>query len=376
MKLTLIPFKLLRYKLARVGLCSPGIPLVITFSITNRCNSRCKTCFIWKAPKIFEELSLDEIEKIFRNIGKIYFLNISGGEPFLREDLPEIIRLAKKYLSPNIIHIPTNGIAIALIEKQVREILEILDDKAVLTIKISLDGVGEKHDEIRGVKGNFEKAMETYRRLSKLKEKYPNFHLGINTIISKLNVDYLDEIVAFVRKLRPDSFVTEVAEIRSELFNIESDITPDPETYEKLIRKFMARVKEDLKYKHSISLLTDASRLIYYEYVIRILKEKRQVLPCYAGITNVHINPYGDVWPCCVLGYEKSMGNLRNFNYDFKKLWNSEQAEDVREFIRSGRCYCPLANQAYFNMILSPIATLKIIETLFSVGIQRFLSKD
>ena len=366
MRLIWIPIRILRYRLARAGLCSPGSPLVLTFSVTNRCNSRCKTCYIWKAPaRVSEELSLDEIELIFKSMDRLYFLNISGGEPFLREDLTEIIRLAKKYLSPNIIHIPSNGIAVDLIEKRVKEILEVLSDgKTTLTIKLSLDGVGKRHDEIRGVKGNFDRVIETYRRLSKLKEKYPYFHLGINTIISKFNVDHLDEIVEFVKKLKPDSFVTEVAEIRSELFNLQSDITPDPETYEMLIRKFMARTKHDLKYKRSISRLTDVSRLVYYEYVIRILREKRQVLPCYAGITNAHLNPYGDVWPCCVLGYEKSMGNLRDFDYNFKELWNSEQANTVRNYIKSGKCYCPLANQAYFNMICSLTATLKIIKKL------------
>ena len=339
---------------------------MLTFSVTNRCNSRCKTCNIWRAPvKESEELNLDEIERIFRSMDDLYFLNISGGEPFLREDLVEIIRLAKRYLSPNLIHIPSNGLATNLIERRVKEILEVLSNsKTILTIKLSLDGVGERHDEIRGVKGNFIRVMKTYKRLSKLKEEYPNFHLGINTIISKFNVDHLDEIVNYVKQLKPDSFVTEIAENRSELFNLQDDITPDPETYEMLIRRFMARVRDDLKYKRSISKLTDASRLVYYEYVIRILKERRQVLPCYAGISNIHINPYGDVWPCCVLGYEKPMGNLRDFDYNFRRLWRSKQANAVRAYIKSGKCYCPLANQAYFNMICNLIATLRIAKTI------------
>jgi MoaA/NifB/PqqE/SkfB family radical SAM enzyme len=368
LRLIQIPLRILRYRLARAGVFSAGTPLVLTFSVTNRCNSRCKTCNIWKASsRDSEELSLDEIKLIFTSMDKLYFLNISGGEPFLREDLVETIRLAKKYLSPNLVHIPSNGLAVDLIERRVKEILEVLSgSKTMLTIKLSLDGVGERHDEIRGVKGNFDRVMETYRRLSKLREEYPNFHLGINTIISKFNVECLNEIVEYVRQLMPDSFVTEIAENRSELFNLQSDITPDPETYEMLIQSFVAKVKDDLKHKRSISKFTDASRLVYYGYVIRILKEKRQVLPCYAGISNAHLNPYGDVWPCCVLGYEKSMGNLRDFNYNFKRLWNSEQANAVRSFIKISKCYCPLANQAYFNMACNLTATLKIFETLIS----------
>lgn len=95
----------------------------MTFSVTNKCNSRCKTCNIWRAPvKGLEELSLDEIESTFKSMDPLYFLNISGGEPFLREDLAEIIRLAKRHLSPNIIHIPSNRLAVDLIERRVKEI--------------------------------------------------------------------------------------------------------------------------------------------------------------------------------------------------------------------------------------------------------------
>lgn len=374
MKLVWIPLKILRYKLAKAEILSAGSPLVLTFSVTNKCNSRCKTCNIWRAPtRDSEELSLHEIELIFKNMDELYFLNLSGGEPFLREDLVEIISLAKKYLSPNIIHIPSNGLAVDLIERRVKEILEVLSgSKTILTVKLSLDGVGERHDEIRGVRGNFIRVMETYKRLSKLREEYPNFHLGINTIISKFNVDCFDEIVEFVRQLKPDSFVTEIAENRSELFNLQDDIAPDPRTYEVLIRRFMAKIKDDLKYKRSISKITDASRLVYYEYVIKLLNEKRQVLPCYAGISNAHLSPYGDVWPCCVLGYEKPMGNIRDFDYNFKKLWNSERAKAVRNYIKSGYCYCPLANQAYFNMICSPTAMLKIVKIIVSTWVKRY----
>jgi MoaA/NifB/PqqE/SkfB family radical SAM enzyme len=355
----------LRYRLARSGIVNVGMPLVITFSVTNRCNSRCKTCNIWKNPnKSSEELTLSEIEKIFKSVGKLYFLNLSGGEPFLRNDIVDIIRLGQRYMSPNLVHIPSNGLLTDVIEKRVQEILENLSKKTFLTIKLSLDGVGVAHDQIRGIDGNFSKVTETYARLDKLRQRYPNFHLGLNTITSKFNLDHLDGIVEFARSLNPDSYVTEVAENRSELFNTTDDITPDGETYKKLILQFRESAKQNLKSRRSISRYTEASRLVYYDYVAKILSEKRQVLPCYAGLSNAHLSPFGDVWPCCILAYNQTLGNLRDFNCDFRKLWMSTKAKEVRKYIKDGNCYCPMANQSYSNMLCSTTAMAKVAKNL------------
>jgi MoaA/NifB/PqqE/SkfB family radical SAM enzyme len=100
--------KTLQYRATRAGLLKPGKPITLTFSVTAACQSRCKTCNIGleyrKDPKRKEkDLKLDEIEKIFRSLGHIYFLNISGGEPFLRKDLPEIVELACRFLKPKIL---------------------------------------------------------------------------------------------------------------------------------------------------------------------------------------------------------------------------------------------------------------------------------
>ncbi len=365
MRYNQILLRVIRYRFARMGLASVGMPLVLTFSVTNKCNSKCKTCNIWKKPdRSSEELNLEEIETIFRSIGKLYFLNMSGGEPFLRNDLLDIIRLSERYLYPNLVHIPSNGLLTDLIEQRVKEILETISSKTFLTIKLSLDGVGELHDEIRGVKNNFLKVTETYSRLSNLRQKYPNFHLGFNTITSKFNLNHLDEIIDYARSLKPDSYVTEIAENRSELFNLPDDITLDAETYQKLILSFRENTRQNLKSRRSISKYTEASRLVYYDYVVRILNEKRQVLPCYAGLSNAHLNPFGEVWPCCILAYTQSMGNVRDFGCDFKKLWNSNRAQTVRTYIKDGNCYCPMANQSYSNMLCSMTAMAKVAKNL------------
>jgi MoaA/NifB/PqqE/SkfB family radical SAM enzyme len=161
-----------------------------------------------------------------------------------------------------------------------------------------------------------------------------------------------------------DSYISEIAEQRSEMFNQSDPITPSVQEYEDAIRLFSQESRKHLSQAGNLGRRTGAFRLIYYDLVIRILREKRQVLPCYGGISNVHISPYGDVWPCCVLGYEKSMGLLKDADYDFYKIWRSERAKNVRRYIQSGNCWCPLANQAYSNMLMSPSTLVKVIAVM------------
>ena len=152
----------------------------------------------------------------------------------------------------------------------------------------------------------------------------------------------------------------EVAEERSELFNFGSGITPSPKKLRDKLGETVKYLKAKSRNVQGISKLSLAFRLRYYELIPQILESKKQVIPCMASFASCHINPYGELWPCCVLGYEKSMGNLRNFDYDFKKLWKSEKAESIREFIRGGYCSCPLANAHYTNLLLNPKEAIRI----------------
>ena len=356
------------YRLSHAGLINPPGPINLTLSVTNMCQSRCKTCSIWRIymddrSRFSDEMTLNEIERAFESIGEVYFFNISGGEPFLRRDLPQIVAAAIKYLKPAVIHTPTNALMPRKIEETVVEILEIIrasGREIPFTIKPSFDAVGKKHDEIRGVAGNFDKVLDTLGRLKRLQKTYPNLEVGVGTIISKFNLDHIEETANYARQLNVDSYISEIAEQRTELFNTGQPITPNPFEYEKAIKTFNSCLAHGDISDNKVSAMTLAIRQVYYSYALKIMKEQRQVLPCYAGIANVHISPYGDVWPCCVLGYDKSMGNLRDHDYDFNKIWHSETASDVRHHIADGKCHCPLANQAYSNILCSPAAVLKV----------------
>lgn len=346
-------------------------PMTLTYSVTAACQSRCKTCQIGKMfcqdpTRPQKDLKLDEIEKIFKSMKPVYFFNMSGGEPFMRDDLPEIVELACKYLKPRVVHTPTNAILSDKIIKNTERIVQIVrnyDSSVPVTVKPSIDGVGDKHDEIRGVKGNFKCLLNTIEGLKVLEEKYDNFHLELGTVISNFNIDDLDEIEDFVHSLGVESYRNEVAECRTEFFNLQDPITPPADVYQRLIKDFAHKVEDNIGKKKKLAKTTEAMRVVYYSIAGKILEEKRQVIPCYAGVSNVHINYDGGVWPCCVLGYNQEMGNLREYDYDFQKLWYSQKAKEVRKYIKEKNCACPLANQAYSNELMH-------LPSLFKAGVK------
>ncbi len=319
------------------------LPMNLTFSITNRCNSHCKTCHIYQ--KKSEELSLDEWRQIFHSLGKApFWTTFSGGEPFLRSDFFELARSLYEQCHPSIINIPTNGLLSDRIMGVVKQIADYCRTSQIV-INLSLDDVGENHDAIRGVPGNYEKAAQTFKALKGL--GMPNLSVGIHTVISKFNVKRISDIFENIMTLQPDSYVTEIAEERVELDNIGSDITPDFEEYAAAVDFLTRALGKD--HLNRVGRMTRALRLEYYNLVKRILREKRQVIPCYAGFASAQISPDGDVWMCCVKA--EPIGNLREAGYDFSKVWLSEKAKSIRREIKGAKCYCPLANATYTSML-------------------------
>ncbi len=350
----------------RHGLSKPPHPINVTFSVTGNCQSRCKTCFIWKDSNhkdTSSDLDLPTIERLFRSIGWTYFFNVSGGEPFLRKDLAEIVRLACRHLRPAVVHIPTNAIMPERVEETTEKILEIIREEApgtVLTIKPSFDGIGEQHDDIRGVPGNFEKLLDTLERLKALRERFEYLHVGVGTVVSRFNQDNFEDIMSYAGTLGVNTYINEIAEEREEFFNLGSGITPDEDSYRKIMLTFKKNVRSSMKGMKLLSRITTAMRLIYYDLAADILRENRQVIPCYAGILNVHINSDGEIWPCAVLAYNGQMGRVDS-DTGFLDVWNSKEAAQIRKSIKAGECACPLANQAYSNILMDPRSLVKTI---------------
>jgi sulfatase maturation enzyme AslB (radical SAM superfamily) len=311
---------------------------------------------VWLLPN--DDLTLPEWDRVFESLGRApYWFTFSGGEPTLRKDLPEMVASAYRHCRPGIINIPTNGIQHRVIPGRVEQVLRAAPRSEVI-INLSLDGVGQLHDELRGVRDNWSHAMRTYAALKQLKQQYKHLTVGIHTVISNFNVDAFPALCDYVqRELKPDSFITEIAEERVELDTVGLGITPNAEKYTVAIDALHESMR-DLQLT-GVAEVAQAFRRQYYELVKRTLREQRQVIPCMAGVASAQIAPNGDVWTCCVRA--QSMGNLRDHGYDFGSVWRTGKADQLRRSIKAGECYCPLANAAYTNMLTHTPTVTKVV---------------
>ncbi|MBU1864475.1 MAG: radical SAM protein [Candidatus Omnitrophica bacterium] len=322
------------------------LPLSLTLRVTNTCNLQCKMCNIWKhnAPS---ELTLQEYTKIFQSIkGKILWVTFDGGEPFLRDDIDEIVVLAYQYIQPHVINILTNGTLPHIIIDKVSTLAQKCPDTHII-VNISIDGIGQQNDEIRGCSGITERVLQTYYGLKNL--SYSNLSIGINTTISKFNVSHIADIIKYCLSLKPDSYVLEIAEQRAEFYNIHDDVRPSLteclESLDILQRELKQKVFK--RYGKIVNIL----RRHYYTFVKKTLQKKKRIIPCLAGTASARLLPNGDIWCCGVR--EKPMGNIRYEGYDFKKIWLSECSDRIRKEIQTETCYCTAVNPYYTNRACS-----------------------
>lgn len=346
------------------------LPVNITVSVSYRCNSRCKTCNVWLLPN--DDLTLSEWDRVFESLGgSPYWFTFSGGEPTLRKDLPQMVGSAYRHCKPGIINIPTNGIQHKVIPGRIEAVLQAAP-KAEVIINLSLDGLGLKHDAVRGVRSNWAHAMKTWAGLKALRERYSNLTLGIHTVISNFNVDSFPELCEHVqRELEPDSYITEIAEERVELDTVGLGITPTAEKYTVAIDTLLESMRD--QQLTGVAEVAQGFRREYYELVKRTLREQTQVIPCMAGVASAQIAPNGDVWTCCIRA--QSMGNLREHGYDFGAVWRSERANELRRSIKARECYCPLANAAYTNMLAHGPTVTRVATGVAKARVRRRLAR-
>ena len=333
------------------------LPFSLVLSVSYRCNSRCQTCDVWRKPS--DDMTAEEWRNIFAHLGHTpFYLTFTGGEPFLRADLAEIVIAGAELCQPGVITIPTNGLLPRRILDQVDRICTAAP-RSRLGINLSLDGVGEEHDAIRRVPGNWQRAMETWQGLKELQRRHGNLVLSIHTVISRLNADRIPAIIEDLAALEPDSYITEVAEERVELGTVGWTITPDPEVYAPLADALSARARAAPA--RGLARLTQAFRAQYYQLAKKVLQERRQVIPCLAGWASGHIAPNGDVWTCCIRA--EPVGNLRETGYDLRPIWFEEvgRLRSLRRSIAAGECACPMANASYANMLLHAPTLLRVI---------------
>jgi MoaA/NifB/PqqE/SkfB family radical SAM enzyme len=321
-------------------------PFSVVVSVSYRCNSRCRTCDVWRKPN--DDMTAEEWDKVFANLGRSpVYLTFTGGEPFLRRDLDDLVISGYEHCRPQMITIPTNGLLGDRILERVDRICRECPGSEI-GLNLSLDGLGEEHDQIRGVPGNWQKSMQTWARLKELQKVRRNLVLSIHTVISRFNQERFHEIYDGLQDLEPDSYITEVAEERVELDTVGWGITPDADTYRPIADFLSAQARS--RQARGIARVTQAFRAQYYQLAGRVLEERRQVIDCYAGWASAHIAPNGDIWGCCIRA--EPVGNLRKTNYDLAPIWFGDRMARLRKSIYDKECACPMANASYTNMLL------------------------
>jgi MoaA/NifB/PqqE/SkfB family radical SAM enzyme len=324
-------------------------PSYLIFQITSRCNSRCLTGFNWQRLDDPEknDLRLDEIEKVSTGYGPLLQLTLGGGEPFLRDDIVEICRLFNLQNDVQHITIPTN----ALRSQETRQLTEQIlrrCDLNYLRIMLSLDGIGQEHDRIRGVPGNYEKLQETYRELVDLRKHHSNLGIEIATVLSALNSDSIRNTIDAVAKEFPDIDKQAVVLVRGDA-RMQASKAVDTETYRSTMEYL--RDRNASRRTNLIARLFTAVFNLNTEAVVAHLERGKLPLKCLAGERLLVLTPEGTVYPCELL--DRPLGNVRDFDYSIKSILATPQAQKALTFIRSGGCSCTHECAIHASLLLN-----------------------
>ncbi len=307
------------------------LPYKLNFSVTYLCQSRCLTCGIWQIrPK--GELTIDEIREFIGRNNYFKWAEVTGGEPFLRGDIVEIARAFKENCrSFFILTFPTNSLCDpALLRRRITEILALGIPRVVVTV--SLDGNKELHDRIRGVPGNYEKAIGTYRMLQELARTNRGLHFFFGYTMSRFNVGQFQRVFEDVGKDIPglgvNDFHVNIAQTSENYYKNENDdIRPDK-----------AAAIADLEWiiKHRkfrldpIALVEDA----YLRGLVRFLRKGSSPMKSRALDASLFVDSFGNVYPSIM--WDRKLGNIRESAFDLRPIWKGEEAGKVRKEIREG----------------------------------------
>ncbi len=314
-------------------------PIYLVHFITDECNLHCRHCFV-PSVKNYNNTSLttDEIKKIIRGLpSSILTVLVTGGEPFIRDDIDNI--LFSYFVESGIkrIHIATNGYFYEKIENVIKNIFEKNKIEKSIGIVVSIDGNEKIHNYIRKANA-YKNAIITCEKILELKKKYHNIDLYINTTISFFNKDQFENLKTLLKNLiNIDNWFLTLTrgkpnEIDSK--NIKYEI------YEEWHKKLMNSYKESFD-SNKMPLL-DKVRFFLQNEVreqnIKILKRNKRVTKCYAGKLSGVIYADGSVSPCEF--FNKSIRNLKNYNYSIQELWRSNDSDKIRKEITKRKCFC------------------------------------
>lgn len=304
-------------------------PFFCTFIITWRCNAKCTMCDIWKISE-HEEMSFEQISTAFSQLKNLDVIRITGGEPFLRQDLVEIVNMMQKEISPRTIHITTNG----TLTEEIMRFIKSVDNPNNIHIKVSIDAIGDKHNKIRGVNGIYEKAIRTVNELASIKNEY-GFYLGVNqTIIDDSFFDDMQELHRICNKLDVglhQVLAYEEAPLYSKKKSHSSDTLAQIQLYGNFSNE---KLKKVLEYMNTTAdEIDDFIEKKIKKYYLkglynRLILNKLSPNPkCVALRNHIRILPNGDV-PICLFK-NKIVGNI--CENKFSSIWFGSRIQECRK---------------------------------------------
>ena len=302
----------------------PGKPQALSLEITHNCVARCVMCNIWKIPANVPNLPVSQwmellSSEIFTDIRE---LDITGGEPFIRDDLIDLLYGISELKHKNLkalrsIIIPTNGLLTGRVLSTVEKILPVLQKNGIeLVMVCSLDAVGELHDRIRNFKNAWSMAGKTIEGLCSLRDSHPNLIVGLKTTILPQNVSELDRIAKFAVSRGLFTIISPCIITEGRYLNPDraADLSFSPEDIDQMVEFFS---KDQFQW----SFHADA--------LVNFFKLGTMQKPCSCGFNYLFIRSSGEVLLCPLI--QKSVGNISE--NDISEIFRSDNADRVRKNI-------------------------------------------
>jgi MoaA/NifB/PqqE/SkfB family radical SAM enzyme len=334
---------------AKLALGKPFSPAVLNILVTSVCDMRCTHCFFTEqlddAPRKKLQMKTHEIERISETLGgNLGVLILAGGEPFTRKDLPEIARAFYTNNRLESVYITSNG----QIQKRILpDVTRILQEcpRLNVTVALGIDGLREQHDKIRQKPGSWDIVIDTAHRLKEMKREYPRLDVQTCTCFMNSNQDKIFEWYDFLKyELKPDkinfNYIRPPAADSKEL---EIDGT----RYARLAAKIDEDSRRGAIKNHYAgdTGFFKAALDVYMHGLIAKTQETRQAqLTCYAGTAGGVIYDEGTVSSCENL---EPVGNLRDYDWNFQKLWFSPAMQARRKKAADG-CFCTHESNCYY----------------------------
>jgi Fe-coproporphyrin III synthase len=335
---------------------------LVIFFVTSVCNAKCRTCFYWQELNRRGDLTWEEIQRLSSTMPPFTDLWLSGGEPMLRRDLPEILHLFYENNGIRWVNFPTNGLLPGRTAEWVARICS-ENPRLQIDLNVAMDGLHELQDSIRSVPGNFAKTLETLERLQPCRRQFSNLRVNINTVICAENFDGILEIADFVKKN---------CAVDGHYFNIIRGNAKDPslqrlplerlpELYQELRKVYAYYASRATRHAEGVK---SAFGRIYYEGVLAFHNKVQLAniesphpwpMPCTASETSIVIDYNGDVRACELRG---KLGNLRDFGCDFQKFWHTSERTSEAGRIHDDQCWCTHVCFIHDSLRHSPKALL------------------